>query len=312
MKISIFKYLISEKPDRRNKVRPVSECEVDGNEVKSTTATSAKGFQDRIFLLFISCLFFLFSPFLCQAEPTYVSLSPVPTEIIYALGAQDKLLGVSTTCNYPEEVKDKPKIGDTYFVNMELLLKLQPDYLFAMNSAKALLGELKLTKTRPVYFEFSSVNEIYQGIREIAQLIEKQDEGEVLIQDIKTKIVQNKTKNPKKILYIVQTEPIITVGNKSFINDVIKQSGHISVTSGLNYYYPIINADFAMKTEPDVIIIAYPDKVDFIKSLFPDTTIYYLRKEQQDIINRSGPRVYEAVKLFADLDFSTEYEKSPW
>lgn len=267
---------------------------------------------DNLLRVFGLLIIFIFTPLFANAEPTYVSLSPVPTEIIYALHADKNLLGVSTTCNYPEDAKNKPKIGDTYFVNMELLLKLQPDYLFAMNSAKALLGELKLTETKPVYFEFSSVNEIYGGIREIAKLIEKEEEGELLIRDIKEKIVQNKTKNPKKILYIVQTEPIITVGNRSFINDVIKQAGHISVTDNLNYYYPIINADYAMKTEPDVIIIAYPDKVDFIKSLFPETPIYYLHKEQQDIINRSGPRIYEAVKLFADLDFPTTFEKGSW
>ena len=265
----------------------------------------------NIFGKILLFLFFMLST-VGFAEPTYASLSPVPTEIVYALGADKNLLGVSTTCNYPEDTQNKPKIGDTYFVNMELLMKLRPDYLFAMNSAKAMLGELKLTDTKPVYFEFSSVNDIYGGIREIAKIVEREEQGEALIQDIKEKIVQNKTKDPKKILYIVQTEPIITVGNKSFINDVIKQSGHISVTNGLNYYYPIINADFAMKTEPDVIIIAYPDKVDFIKSIFPETPIYYLHKEQQDIINRSGPRVYEAVKLFADLDFPKTFDGHSW
>ena len=266
--------------------------------------------KTSIFKFFISLLVLASS--VCFAEPTYASLSPVPTEIIYALGAENNLLGVSTTCNYPEDTKNKPKIGDTYFVNMELLLKLKPDYLFAMNSAKPMLGELKLTSTKPVYFEFSSINEIYDGIRKIASIVQKENEGKVLISDIKSKVAQNKTNNPKKILYIVQTEPIITVGNKSFINDVIKNSGHISVTDGLNYYYPIVSADFAMKADPDIVIIAYPDKVDFIQSIFPNKKIFYLRKEQEDIINRSGPRVYEAVKLFADLNFPDTYEKVSW
>ena len=261
---------------------------------------------------YLISIFLLLVPVVCHAEPTYASLSPVPTEIVYALGADKNLLGVSTTCNYPEDTKNKPKIGDTYFVNMELLMKLKPDYLFAMNSAKPMLGELKLTDTKPVYFEFSSINEIYEGIRKIASIVEREKEGEILIDDIKAKVEQNKTNEPKKILYIVQTEPIITVGNKSFINDIIKHSGHISVTDGLNYYYPIVGADFALKADPDVIIIAYPDKVDFIKALFPNKKIMYLKKAEQDIINRSGPRVYEAVKLFADLNFSETFEKNSW
>ena len=88
---------------------------------------------------------------------TYASLSPVPTEIIYALNAEKNLVGVSTTCNFPEETKEKPIIGDTYFVNMEMMVKLKPDYLFSMSSAKPMLGQLSQTKTKPIYFEFTKI-----------------------------------------------------------------------------------------------------------------------------------------------------------
>lgn len=232
---------------------------------------------------------------------TYVSLSPVPTEIIYALGAQDNLLGVSTSCDYPKEVKEKPIIGDTYFVNMEMMVKLKPDYLFSMSSAKPMLGQLAKTKTKPIYFEFTKIEEIYDGINHIAKLTNTEENAPKLIENIKTKVEQNRTKNPKKILYIVQTEPLITIGEKSFITDIIEKSGHKSVTADIDHYYPNITLEYAMKMNPDIVIVCFPTKMGKIKKLLPNSKFIYLTDSERDIINRSGPRVYEAVKLFANL-----------
>lgn len=249
---------------------------------------------------FLISLFFALLILPARAN-TFVSLSPVPTEIIYALGAQDKLLGVSSACDYPAFVKNKTIIGDTYFVNMEKIIELKPDYLLAMNSARPMLGELKLTKTKPVYFEFSKIEDIYSAIRDIAKLLNKQYQAENLIDEIQAKISKFKTKNPKNILYIVQTEPLITIGSKSFITDVINAAGHKSVTSQIDYYYPAITLEFAHKTKPDVIIICFGRETKIMRKMFPKTQFVYLNQEQRDLINRPAPRVWQAVKFFAEI-----------
>ncbi|MBE7704353.1 MAG: hypothetical protein E7Z90_00915 [Cyanobacteria bacterium SIG29] len=238
---------------------------------------------------------------LASYATTYASLSPVPTEIIYALNAEENLVGVSTTCNFPEETKEKPIIGDTYFVNMEMMVKLKPDYLFSMSSAKPMLGQLSQTKTKPIYFEFTKIEEIYDAINYIAKLTNTEENAPKLIESIKTKVEQNRTKNPKKILYIVQTEPLITIGEKSFITDIIEKSGHKSVTADIDHYYPNITLEYAMKMSPDIVIVCFPTEMNKIKKLLPNSKFIYLTENERDIINRSGPRVYEAVKLFANL-----------
>ena len=236
---------------------------------------------------------------------TYVSLSPSVTEVIYALNAQDNLLGVSKNCNYPQAVKEKPVIGDNFYVNMEMLVKLKPDYIFAMTSAKPKMGEIALTKTKPVYIEYSSIEEIYKSIRYIAELTEAKTDAQSLINSIKQKIEDSKTKNPKRILYLVQTNPMITTGSKSFITDIIRKSGHIAVTEDIPYYYPGITFEYAIKTNPDIIICGFYSDTSTLKRLFPNAKILYLDEKQLDIINRGGPRVYEAVKLFSELNFSS-------
>ncbi len=255
-----------------------------------------------IFKYLISLYILFFGPM--SFASTYASLSPVTTEIVYALGVEENLLGVSSVCDYPIEVKQKEIIGDTYFVNMEKIVKLKPNYLFTMTSAKPMLGQLSLMDTKPVYFEFTKIDDVYSAINKIAKLTNSQNNAEKLIKDIQNKVEKAKTNNPKKILYIVQTNPLITIGNKSFITDIIEKSGHISATSNINHYYPNITLEYALKTTPDVIVVSFPDDISKIKKVFPNTKILYLNEKERDIINRSGPRVYKAVELFSKLSFS--------
>ncbi len=249
------------------------------------------------YLISFSFLFFASSAY----ATTAVSLSPVPTEIIYSLGAQNKLLGISSACDYPLDVQAKEIIGDTYFVNFEKIIKLKPDYLFAMNSARPMLGELKLTKTKPIYFNFSKIDDIYSAIYLIGDLLDKKNEAKILVNEIKQKITKYKTKNPKNILYIVQTAPLITIGKESFITDIIKNSGHRSITSSINSHYPNITLEYVAKSKPDVIVICYGKETLEMRKLFPNSRFIYLTKEERDLINRPAPRVWQAVEFFSKI-----------
>lgn len=259
-----------------------------------------------IFKYLISILLLLFST--KAFASTYASLSPVPTGIIYDLNAQDNLVAISANCKKFSIDKSRPVIGDNYFVNAEMLVKLHPDYIFAMKSAQPMLSEIALTKTKPVYFDFTSVEDIYEGIRTVAKYTNREENAEKLISDISKKIEKYKTNNPKRILYIVQNEPLITVGKGSYINDIIEKSGHTSVTANINYPYPVITLEYILKTRPDVIIITFNIGTEKIKKLFPNTPVLYLSSEQRDIINSPNGKVYEAVKLFSELNFLKEPE----
>lgn len=236
----------------------------------------------------------------CSAN-SYVSLSPVLTEIIYALEGQDDLVGVSSVCNFPSETKEKEVIGDTYFLNMEKMAKLRPDYIFSMSSNKPLLGQVNQLGIKPIYFDFNTVEDIYKNIERIAGLIDKEKEAIQLIANLKNRIEKISTKKAKKILYIAQVEPLIVAGNKSYINEIIKKSGHIPVASDINFAYPNISLEYLLKEKPDVLVILYANNVYEIKKILPKAKIVFLSKKQQDIINRPGPRFWEAIEFFANL-----------
>lgn len=235
------------------------------------------------------------------SSPTFVSLTPVTTEIMYALGAQDSLIGISTMCNYPAETKNKEKVGDNFFINKEKIIRLNPDYILEVDFSQPLLVDFKKTKIKPLFFRFSSIEDIYKNILIMGTLTKKEKEAQKLVMSIKEKLDSYKTSHPKKILYLVQPDPMITIGNGSFISSVINKSGHKCVTDKLNSDYPVISKEFAIKSKPDIVIVTFKTDLKPLKKMFPQSKIIFLTKEQRDILDRPGPRIYRSVKFFSEL-----------
>ena len=248
--------------------------------------------------LFIIIIFIISNTTCFADNPSIISLSPAITEIIYAINAQNDLIAVSTTCDYPQEVKTKAKAGDSYFIDKEKIIRLNPDYIFLNESSKGLMNEFNNTNIKPIYFKSNSINDIYKNILLIGKITNKNFQAESLVNKIKKELIKIEPGDKKQILYLVQTNPMITIGEKSFITDLIAKSGNISVTNNLKSDYPVINPEYAIKLKPDIVIVNFDNTSGNIKQLFPNTQIIFLKKEQTDIINRPGPRIYQAVNFF--------------
>ncbi len=242
-----------------------------------------------------------------KTEKTFVSISPAMTEIMYALGAEGSLIAVSNYCTYPKAAKDKEKIGSGYAINEEKILKLKPDYILALDISEALLNKFRRLKITPLCFKYPDIQAVYNNILTIGKLTGKEQKAKEVVEFSKQKIVlaKRKAKNEgragKRVLYLVQARPMIAIGKKSFITDIIEQSGNHSVTAGLNSYYPVILEEYAIKLRPDIVVLSHFTDINEVKKFFPNTRIVKMGAEQNDIINRPGPRVYKGVEFFAGL-----------
>lgn len=233
---------------------------------------------------------------------TFVSISPAMTEIMYAIGAEHSLVAVSNYCTYPEGAKNKEKIGSNYSINEEKILKLKPDYILALDISEALLDKFKRLKITPLCFKYPDIQSIHNNILTLGTLTGHEKEAKGIVEFSKKKINEAKGKaQGKRVLYLVQTRPMITIGKKSFITDVIEQSGNHSATAGLSSHYPVILEEYAIKLKPDIVVLgAFTDKKD-VEKYFPKTPIVKMSTEQNDIINRPGPRIYKSVEFFSSL-----------
>lgn len=232
---------------------------------------------------------------------TFVSLSPALTEIMYAIGAESDLIGVSTECNYPAQAKQKKQLGNSYYINKEALLQLHPDYVLLADGAGSAAQKFDKTGIKPIVFKMQSVNSIYDTILALGKLTGKTENAKAVVDTLKSDVTKSKAQQPKKILYLIQLNPLITIGNKSFISDIIKTSGQKSATEDLNAFYPAVSAEYLLQLNPDIIIVSIKSDDTTLKKLFPDKKIIYLTKEQNDLINRPATRINKAVKFFSEL-----------
>ena len=256
---------------------------------------------DTIYRLIISFLVFSIGNFAFSHENTFVSLSPALTEMMYAIGAEKNLLGVSTICVCPPGTPQKPKVGNSFFINKEIIIKIKPDYILAADGTKTHLQNFDKIGIKPLYFEMHTIDAIYNAVIKLGEMTGKQENALQLKNKIQKNIAQAKTNNPKRILYLIQINPFVTIGNKCFLSDEIKQSGQISVTQELDAFYPSVSEEYLLKTNPDIIIVSMKSDEKRLKKLFPDKKIIYLSPEMNNIVNRPGPRVGEAVKFFSQI-----------
>ncbi|MGI5998533.1 MAG: ABC transporter substrate-binding protein [Lutispora sp.] len=244
-----------------------------------------------------------------------VSLSPTNTEIVFALGAGEKLVGVTSYCDYPEEAKDIDKIGDFDNPNIELIKKMNPDLVLAGGFLQEdLMAALEGLSIPVASTEAAGVESIYDSIAMIGKFVGQETKAEELINNIKKDIeeieIKVMGKEKPKVFYLVWKEPLFTTGQGTYINEIIQIAGGQNVaaeTEGWAQY----SFEELLKQNPDILIAAYHStdegmrKEDIMKdelfSKLPcvrDGKIHVMTDD--NIVSRPGPRVVEAIREMAE------------
>lgn len=232
---------------------------------------------------------------------TYVSLAPCITDIIYALKADKNLIGVPDYYHLQKGYTPKPKIGSPIYVNKEKILALKPDYLFALTCSRPMVGEMNYTSTKPIYFDFRNLDEIYSSILTIGKYTNSDKEAQTLVANLKFESNKYKTKHPKRILYLIQTSPFISVGSTSYVTELIKKSGHVSVTANIKTSYPNVTAEFIVNSHPDLVVLSFPTDIKLLRKIVGGKKIIILNPATQDIIDRPGINTVKAIRYFSNL-----------
>ncbi|MDD1677848.1 MAG: helical backbone metal receptor [Methanomicrobiales archaeon] len=171
-----------------------------------------------------------------------ISLAPNITETLYLLGAQDRLIGDTTQCTWPEEAKHKPKIGDLLNPNYEVILAARPDLVLASTAGNDRGAVMKLTGLGlPVYVAAPrSVEKIFQSVEEIGRITDCMQQGIQLVAQMKNRLEQVKARiaglPPVRALFITWFDPLLAPGKNTFENDVLLLAGVVSITVDIPQY----------------------------------------------------------------------------
>lgn len=255
-----------------------------------------------------------------EAKPEkIVSLMPSNTEISFALGLGDEIVGVNDYDNYPEEVLKKEKIGGMDF-NVEKIISLQPDLVLAHGGTSMGSSAAGLQQIRDAGITVLVVNDavnfdtVYDSINMIGTATGKREEAEKLvanmkaeIENIKSKLASIKVEDKKNVYVEISESPdIMAAGKNTFIDEILNtvQANNIITAEG----WPKIDQEAVIASNPDVIITTYgfyiEDPVKIVTSRNGWQGINAVKNNQvidvhSDKVTRPGPRLVEGVEELA-------------
>lgn len=256
-----------------------------------------------------------------------VSLMPSNTEIVFALGKGNDVVGASTEYdNYPEEVNEIEKVAANFELNVEKVLALKPDLVLAHGSNLSTWeGGLKQLEdsgvTVLVIDDAQSFEAVYQTIETIGKALGKKDEASGIVENMQAKLADitekatEITDDQKKTVFVeISPAPeIYAAGTGTFMNEMLEaiHAENIVEEEG----YPTLNEEAVIKSNPDVIIVNYSyieDAVDQVlqRAAWKDVTAVketQVYQVDEDLVSRSGPRVIEGVEELAKAIYPEVY-----
>lgn len=255
-----------------------------------------------------------------------VSLAPSLTETLYALGVQDRLVGDTDFCDYPSEAQKKTKVGGVMNPNLEEIAALHPDLVLVTKEGNRIETVRALdTLGIPTYAtDAHNVEEIISGTQKLADLLGVPETGRTLATDLQERLadLQAKLENipPSRVLFVVWTEPLISVGKNTFIADALRKAGAVSIVDSTQDW-PQMSLEEVARLQPDYLVFAAAHseggthEFDVLANLPGWRILEAVRNRHYAIIssavNRPAPRIVSAIEDLARQLHPAAFQESP-
>ncbi len=195
------------------------------------------------------------------------TIAPNAAEMIAALGAADRIVGVSSFCVYPPELLQRPRVGGIMDPDLEKIVSLKPDLLVLRGEMPTVTKLAQRLNIRVYQDRTETLDDIYTTLHELGALLDTQTEADELIASIKSDIAairqridtQLKSDNRPTVLFVVGRDPagvrnVVTVGKNTFVSEIIRLAGGRGAFETSTVDYPQLNAEAIIAAQPDVII----------------------------------------------------------
>ena len=272
-------------------------------------------FMKEVFGIITICVGVIFpiinSP---AAQQRYISLAPSTTEILFALGLDEEIVGVSSYCDYPPEASEKEKVGDFSRPNTEKIISLKPDYIFCTGLEQApAVQQLKRLGLRVYVADPSTIRQLLQSIREIGEITYRQKESTELTRRLQDEIdtiskitAEIEFTNKPKVFIEIWSAPLTTAGKGSFVDELITLAGGVNAAGATKRPYSFISPEEIISRDPEIIILAYMtngnNAVTSVSERPGWSRISAVRHNRvydtinPDLLLRPGPRIIEGLK----------------
>ncbi|NLK40875.1 MAG: ABC transporter substrate-binding protein [Planctomycetes bacterium] len=252
-----------------------------------------------------------------SSQTRIVSLAPNLTEILFALGLEDEIVGVTRHCNYPPSARQKRQVGTFWQPDIEAVLAQRPTLVVTLGFEQQRQVALRLERIgcATLTLEIDTVDQLYESILTLGRALARNEQAQALVarlSDAQRQWRQRKPAvSPPKVLWVVQREPLRVAGTKTFINELVKTVGGVNAIGPTLHFYPPISAEQVLAAQPDVIIepTDEPAHLDDQRRLAEGFYAAYrsvpavrngrIYIVDGDVVSRLGPRLDEALEHIA-------------
>ena len=262
---------------------------------------------------------------LADVAQRIISLSPNTTEILFHIGAGEKIVGADEYSNYPKQANDILRVNNHAAANYELILSLKPDVVIAWQSGN---GEKIISRIRelgiPVFVvETGNLQDIPYLYRRLGQLSGYEKQSNIQAEKFSSRLNQlRKTFSSReeiRLFYQIWNEPLMTLNGGHMVTDIIELCGGVNIFSDAAALVPYVNIESVLAADPQVIITGGKSKSDLLDSGFWDkwpslsaVKNQHLYAIPSDLLQRHSDRMLEGTGLmceYIDLVRSTKPQK---
>jgi iron complex transport system substrate-binding protein len=254
-----------------------------------------------------------------------VSLAPSNTEILFAIGAGDKVVGVTNYCNYPYnfsawiEAGNLTSVGDYWTPNIEAIVTLKPDLTLAAFAQEEVVNTLRGMGYKVLVLDPANIDDVLKDIVLVGRATDKNIEAAILVNDLRRRIdavvskVAGAPSRPK-VYYEVWYDPLWSVGSESWENELIEKAGGINIFANQSLKYFEASSEAIIERNPDIMIFPlghgsgppFWGSFDQVKARPGWNAISAVKNDRlytidADIVSRPGPRIIDALEILAEI-----------
>lgn len=260
-----------------------------------------------------------------------ISLAPAVTEIMYAIGAEDKLIAVSQLCNYPPDATDLQPIQSFPQIHLASVESLEPDLVITSSDVHQEQVTDNFEKTKfPMYFlKSTELKHVYRNIRHIGELTGKVDEANFLADSLETienrfrQATEGEIKYGTMVIMKVDSE-IVVAGGEGMWNEMVNISGGKNVFADKKGAYAIVTPEEILQAKPEFIFLFNRDEKIYADLMKKHPILYLNMPASQnnqvfvidpELVLRSGPRIMEGIatltrSLHSRIDPQTLFDEA--
>ncbi len=247
-------------------------------------------------------------------ESRAISLAPHLTELVFAVGAEERLVGVVEYSDYPPEALELPVIGDAFRFDLERIMGLQPDKALAWRGGtpEAVTEQLNQLGIEVVWIETRTLDQIAGALEAVGEALGKAQAGRHAAEQFRSELVaashtQHAQREPKRVFYQVSARPLYTLGGRHVINEVFSRCNMTNVFDSLDIEAAVVDREAVLAAAPDLIIAgAAPGEDDPLEDWRNSTLVQKsqtaLHTVDPDLLIRPTPRIIQGINHLCTLN----------